>query len=93
MHNQLETLSDGKGRHIITNIKDGGAAQAAGMENDMILIAMNGRDFIGLSHNEVVEQVKSGGKNVIFRCKLAVVPEESSRKDLIEFDCSDSDEK
>ena len=65
------------------------------MDNEMILIAMNGRDFVGLSHNEVVEGVKSAGKNVIFRCKLEteVVPEESSGKDLIEFTCSDSNDK
>ena len=61
----------------------------------MILIAMNGRDFVDLSHNEVVEEVKSGGENVIFRCKFVkeVLAEECSGKDLIEFACSDSDEK
>ena len=61
----------------------------------MILIAMNGQDFIGLSHNEVAEEVKSGGKNVIFRCKLEIEEnsKENTGKDLIEFDRSDSDEK
>ena len=65
------------------------------MKNDMILIAMNGRDLVGLGHSEVAEEVKSGGQNVIFRCKFLteVLQEESSEKDLIEFACSDSDEK
>ena len=49
------------------------------MENKMILIAMNGRDCVGLGHKEVVQEVKSGGKNVIIRCKI-VTEEEIAEK-------------
>ena len=49
------------------------------MENKMILIAMNGRDCVSLGHKEVVQEVKSGGKNVIIRCKL-VTEEEIAEK-------------
>ena len=64
------------------------------MKNDMILIAMNGRDLVGLGHSEVAEEVKSGGKNVIFCCKFSteVLAEKISGKDFIDLACSDSDE-
>merc|ERR1711962_597076 len=76
----LSTVKNGdEYRHIIKDIKAGGAAQKAGMENKMILIAMNGRDCVSLGHKEVVQEVKSGGKNVIIRCKV-VTEEEIAEK-------------
>ena len=73
---------DGEYKHIIKDIKAGGAAQKAGMDDKMILIAMNGRDCVSLGHKEVVQEVKSGGKNVIIRCK--VVTEEEIKEKIAE---------
>ena len=67
----LTLIKDGEEyRHIIKDIKPEGAAAKAGMKNKMILLAMNGRDCRTLGHKQVVQEVKSGGKNVIIRCKV-----------------------
>ena len=61
---------DGVYVHTLKDIKAGGAAEQAGMKELMLLVAMNGRRCDELDHKSVVKEVKSGGKNVIIRCRL-----------------------
>lgn len=60
---------DGTYKHTLKDIKSGGAAEKAGMKDQMLLIAMNGRQCEEMDHKAVVREVKSGGKNVIIRCR------------------------
>ena len=67
---------NGTYKHTLKDIKSGGAAEKAGMKDQMLLIAMNGRPCEEMDHKAVVREVKSGGKNVIIRCRTAEKAEE-----------------
>ena len=67
----------GEHEHCIKDIKVDGAAGKAGVENQMLLIAMNGNQCAKMTHSAVVSLVKSGGQNCIMRCKLVVTEVET----------------
>merc|ERR1711976_346407 len=68
---------NGTYKPTLKDIKSGGAAEKAGMKDQMTLIAMNGRQCEEMDHKAVVREVKSGGKNVIIRCRTAEKVEEA----------------
>merc|ERR1712130_1070071 len=66
--------------HCIKDVKENGPADKAGVKNQMMLVAMNGHDCVSMKHQAVVSLVKSGGKNCIMRCKLAVAATEKEEE-------------
>ena len=64
--------ADGEFEHCIKDIKGDGPAGKAGVQNQMLLVAMNGHACGTMKHQAVVSLVKSGGKNCIMRCKVSI---------------------
>jgi len=77
-------LSEGISEHVIQKVAPGGAADKAGVANNMHLIAINGIDLTSKSHAEIVGIVKKGGATVVLKVKTGAKKEEDQRSEMAE---------
>jgi hypothetical protein len=75
---------EGISEHVIQKVAPGGAADKAGVANNMHLIAINGTDLTSKSHAEIVGVVKKGGATVVLKVKTGGKKEEDQRSEMAE---------
>ncbi|XP_068186411.1 NHERF family PDZ scaffold protein 4b isoform X2 [Antennarius striatus] len=61
---RLEKMSSGRTFHVLRAMDEGSPAEEAGMRDGELLLEVNGEEVEALQHQEVVDRVKTSGKEV-----------------------------